>query len=106
MINWKVRFKNKLFWMTVIPAVFLLVQMVLAVFGVSADFTSMQGKVLAVVDALFGLLATLGVVTDQTTKGVADSERAMTYTIPYEYIALNRNDEDRSDDAPDFSEEE
>ena len=100
MINWKVRIKNKVFWMTIIPAVLLLIQVVLAVFGISVDFAELQGKLLAVVDALFVVLAILGIVTDQTTKGVGDSERAMTYTIPYEYVALNRNDEDRSDDAP------
>lgn len=84
MINWKVRFKNKLFWVTVVPAVFLLVQMVLAVFGVSADFAEIQGKVLAVIDALFGLLSILGIVTDQTTKGVSDSARAMYYEEPFD----------------------
>lgn len=83
MINWKVRVKNKLFWMAFIPALFLLVQMVLSIFGVSADFAEIQGKILAAVDALFGLLAVIGVVTDHTTEGIGDSKRAMEYEEPY-----------------------
>ena len=34
MINWKVRIKNKTFWLTLIPAVLLLAQVVAAVFAV------------------------------------------------------------------------
>ena len=83
MINWKVRIKNKLFWMTIIPALFVLIQAILSVFGISVDFAELQGKVLAVVDAVFVVLAILGIVTDQTTAGVGDSARAMYYEKPY-----------------------
>ena len=43
MINWKVRIRNKTFWMTVIPALALVVQAVAAVFGVTLDFTTLVG---------------------------------------------------------------
>lgn len=33
MINWKVRLRNKAFWLAFIPAVLLLVQTVAALFG-------------------------------------------------------------------------
>ena len=33
-INWRVRIKNKAFWLALIPAVLLLVQVVAAVFGI------------------------------------------------------------------------
>jgi len=36
-INWKVRLKNKSFWLALIPAVLLLVQVVAAVFGYTLD---------------------------------------------------------------------
>ena len=84
MINWKVRIKNQYFWITVIPAVFLVVQMVLAIFGISADFAEIQGKILALVDAVFALLSILGITVDLTTKGVADSSRAMYYEKPFD----------------------
>ena len=83
MINWKVRFANKNFWLEAIPALLLLIQVVLNVFGVTFDFGDIGNKLLAVVNAVFGFLAILGVVTDPTTYGTADSKRAMTYTEPY-----------------------
>ncbi len=82
MINWKVRIKNKNFWLTLIPAVLLLVQVVAAVFGFTIDFTELDGKLLAVVDALFAVLTILGIVTDPTTEGIGDSNLALTYEEP------------------------
>ena len=84
MINWLVRIKNKQFWLSIIPAVALLVQAVMAVFGYNLDLTTLVGKLLAVVDALFAVLVILGVVVDPTTAGVPDSKRAMTYQEPWQ----------------------
>lgn len=81
-INWLVRIRNKAFWVAVIPALALLVQAVAAVFGYSLDFSTLVGKILAVVDAVFALLVILGVVVDPTTDGIGDSNRAMGYTKP------------------------
>ena len=84
MINWTVRLKNKNFWIAAIPAVLLLVQAVAAVFGVTLDLGPLGDKLLAVVNAVFVVLAVLGIVTDPTTKGLGDSAQAMTYTEPKE----------------------
>lgn len=84
MINWKVRFRNKAFWVSLIPAVLLLIQVVAAVFGYTLDLGALGDKLLAVVNALFGVLAVLGVVTDPTTAGVGDSQQAMGYETPRE----------------------
>ena len=83
-INWTVRLKNKTFWLSVIPAALLLVQVVAAVFGYTLDFGELGNKLLAVVNAAFALLSVLGIVTDPTTAGVSDSEQAMTYENPKE----------------------
>ena len=83
-INWTVRVKNKAFWVALIPAVLLLVQVVAAVFGFTIDLGDLGNKLLAVVNALFAVLAILGVVTDPTTSGITDSEQALTYTEPKE----------------------
>lgn len=83
MINWKVRIKNKNFWITLIPAVLLLVQLVAALFGFKLDLSDLSGKLLGIVDAVFVILTILGIVTDHTTAGISDSQRAMTYTEPY-----------------------
>ena len=81
-MNWKVRIKNKTFWLTMIPAVLLLVQVVAAVFGYTLDFGDLGNKLLAVVNAVFALLAILGIVNDPTTAGVTDSAQALTYQVP------------------------
>ena len=87
MINWKVRFANKNFWLQAIPALLLLIQVVLNVFGVTIDFGDIGNKLLAVVNAVFAFLAILGVVNDPTTDGLSDSQRAMTYKAPYKDAA-------------------
>lgn len=81
-INWLVRIKNKAFWVAIIPAILLLIQVVAAVFGFTLDLGDIGNKLLAVVNAVFGVLAILGVVTDPTTAGISDSEQAMTYEKP------------------------
>ena len=81
-INWTVRLKNKTFWLALIPAVLLLVQVIAAVFGYQLDIGDLGNKLLDVVNALFAVLAILGIVTDPTTAGVKDSEQAMTYIEP------------------------
>lgn len=83
MINWKVRIKNKAFWVALIPAVALVVQAVAAVFGYSLDLSTLVGKILAVVEAVFALLVVLGIVVDPTTEGVYDSRRALSYEEPW-----------------------
>lgn len=84
MINWVVRFKNKTFWLTLVPAVFLLIQAVAAPFGYEWDFVVLNEQITAIINAAFGVLAILGIVTDPTTSGVGDSEQAMTYDKPKE----------------------
>ena len=83
-INWIVRIKNKQFWLTLIPAVLLLIQVVAAVFGYTLDLGDLGNKLLAVVNAVFAVLTILGIITDPTTKGVSDSAQAMTYDKPKE----------------------
>lgn len=82
MINWKVRIRNKLWWLAFIPAVLVLICEVAAVFGYTIELTALGNRLAAVVEAVFALLALLGVVTDPTTEGVADSKLAMTYKEP------------------------
>ena len=83
MINWKVRVKNKSFWLALIPAVLLCVQVFAAVFGYELHLDALQARLLACANAVFAVLAVLGVVTDPTTEGISDSERAMTYDVPH-----------------------
>lgn len=79
-INWKVRFKNPVFWMTVIPAVVTCVYAVLGAFGVVPALT--ENMVLNITTAVITALTTLGVLVDPTTNGLGDSHLAMTYKAP------------------------
>lgn len=81
-INWIVRIKNKVFWLTGIPAVLLLIQAVAAVFGFTLDLGELGNKLIDVVEAAFVLLAICGVIADPTTEGIPDSKQALTYTEP------------------------
>lgn len=83
-MNWTVRIKNKTFWITFIPAMLLLIQTVLALFGVEWDYSLLNKQLLAIVNALFVVLTILGIVVDPTTSGVTDSEQALTYEKPKE----------------------
>ena len=83
-INWKVRVKNKAFWLALIPALLLLVQQVCAVFGVQLDLGDLQAQLVAIAGTVFAVLAILGIVADPTTAGVGDSEQAMAYDEPKE----------------------
>ena len=78
------RIKNKAFWLALIPALLLLIQAVAYVFGFTLDLSEMGDKLLAVANALFAVLAILGVVTDPSTAGLSDSDLAMTYEEPRE----------------------
>ena len=83
-INWIVRAKNKAFWIALVPAVLLLIQVIAAVFGYTINMGELGDKLIAVVNALFAVLSILGIVADPTTKGITDSEQALTYTEPKE----------------------
>lgn len=82
MINWKVRVLNKTFWLTLVPALALLLQTFLAVFNVRLELGETINKLLVFINALFAVLVIVGIVNDPTTSGISDSTRAMTYETP------------------------
>lgn len=82
MINWKVRIKNKLFWLAFIPAALTLIRAVAALFGIQIDTETINAQLTAIIEALFAVLVIMGVVVDPTTKGVSDSDRAREYDEP------------------------
>lgn len=83
-VNWRVRIRNKNFWLALIPAVLLLVQVCAAPFGYDWDFGVLSAQLAAIVNALFAVLAILGIVADPTTQGMGDSEQALSYEKPKE----------------------
>lgn len=81
-INWKVRIKSKTFWIAIIPAVIVLIQLVASLFGFEIDLSEISGKLVAIVDAIFVILALLGIVVDHTTAGIGDTKQALSYEEP------------------------
>lgn len=83
-INWKVRILNKTFWLTLVPALALLLQTFLAVFNVRLELGETIDKLLVFINALFAVLMIVGIVNDPTTAGLSDSTRALDYHEPFE----------------------
>ncbi|MCE2283192.1 phage holin [Streptococcus thermophilus] len=73
MINFKLRLQNKATLVALISAVFLMLQQ----FGLHIPTNIQEG-----VNTFIGILVIIGIVTDPTTKGIADSERALSYIQP------------------------
>ena len=79
-INWKLRFQNKTTLVAIIMQAVTLVYAVLAMVGVTPGIG--EDQITNVLYILVELLCLLGIVVDPTTKGLEDSDRALTYAEP------------------------
>ncbi len=86
-INWKVRIKNPYFWIQIGIAILM---PILAYLGLAVEDLTTWGKVGQVLleavsnPYVLGLVvvSVFNAIQDPTTKGLSDSEKAMTYTEP------------------------
>ena len=79
-INWKIRFKNKV-WLSSFIA--LLVSFVFDLLGMFDVFPAVsESMVMQLANIVLMVLGAVGVVSDPTTPGIEDSERAMQYVAP------------------------
>ena len=76
-INIQARLKNKVFLVSISVLLVSIIYKVLSLFGIAPSVD--ENAVLEVVSMIIDFLALLGVVVDPTTKGINDSERALTY---------------------------
>ena len=81
-INWKVRLRSGPFWAGLISLVLTFVYTVLNTFDVIPQID--QKQIMDMIVMLLQIFSFVGVVTDPTTKGLCDSEQAMTYQKPKE----------------------
>lgn len=79
-MNWKLRLQNKTTLVALIAAAVSLVYQVLGICGVVPRVS--EDTIMTVAGTLINALALLGIVVDPTTKGIADSDRAMKYEKP------------------------
>lgn len=87
MINWKVRFKNPVWVSAFVSQLMIVVQIIIVgLNGIGViDFElskDVEGWVLLLVNAIFVVLASLGVVQDPTVEGVADSNNTLVKDKP------------------------
>lgn len=79
-INWKVRFKNKV-WLTAFTgAIITFMYQILGMFGVVSPFS--EETVVQLVGLLINMLVSVGIIVDPTTEGMLDSVQALEYTEP------------------------
>lgn len=81
-INWKIRLKNKFFWLAMVPAFLLVVQIAAGWFGYKLAANVIGEEAAQFINSVFALLVILGVVVDPTTDGMDDSKQAMYYHVP------------------------
>lgn len=80
-INWKVRFKNKVWLASFISLIIGFVYNILRAFDVYPAVT--ETLVMEVVGQVLTFLGMFGVIADPTTEGLYDSQRALSYEEPW-----------------------
>ena len=81
-VNWKVRFKNKVWLGSFFSLIIGFVYSMLALFDVYPAVT--QNLVAQIFNQILTFLGLIGVIIDPTTIGASDSERAMSYAEPWD----------------------
>ena len=81
-INWKVRFKNKVWLGSFLSLIVGFAYSMLALFDVFPAVT--QNLVVQMMNQVLTFLGLIGVIVDPTTAGLTDSDRAMGYEEPWE----------------------
>lgn len=90
MINWKLRLKNKTTLIALILGLLSVIYQILEALKVIPNIE--QSVIKDIVLTIVDLLCILGIVVDPTTAGVADSERANSYTEPYKDNTVKQED--------------
>lgn len=81
-VNWKVRFKNKVWLGSFFSLIIGFVYSMLALFDVYPAVT--QNLVAQILNQILTFLGLIGVIIDPTTAGASDSNRAMGYDEPWD----------------------
>ena len=81
-LNWKVRFKNKVWLGSFCSLIIGFVYSMLALFDIFPEVT--QSLVLQLLNQVLTFLGLIGVIVDPTTAGIGDSERALGYEEPWD----------------------
>ena len=80
-INWKVRFKNKVWLTSFITLIVSFVYSILQMLDITPSFA--KGMVMQIINQALMILSMMGVIVDPTTEGLGDSKRALSYEEPW-----------------------
>ena len=81
-INWKVRFKNKIWLGSFLSLIVSFAYSMLGLFDIFPDVT--RNNVIEILNQILTFLGLIGVLVDPTTAGLGDSERALGYAEPWD----------------------
>ena len=81
-INWKVRFKNKIWLGSFLSLIVGFIFNMLALFDVYPPIT--ENIITNILNQILTFLGLIGVIVDPTTAGLEDSNRAMNYDEPWQ----------------------
>ena len=81
-INWKVRFKNPVWLTTFFSLIVGFAFNILKLFDVVPSVT--QNQVMEIISQVLTFLGLFGIITDPTTAGLSDSQRALGYSEPWD----------------------
>ena len=81
-LNWKVRFKNRIWLGSFLGLIISFVYSLLALFDVFPQVT--ENTVVQLLNQVLTFLGLVGVLVDPTTAGFGDSERALGYEEPWD----------------------
>ena len=80
-VNWKVRFKNKVFLTSFFSLIITFVYALLEMFDIFPAIT--ESTVIRIMNEVLMVLGMMGVIADPTTDGIGDSQRALGYDEPW-----------------------
>jgi len=81
-INWKARFKNKVFLVSFVSLLIAFVYQLLGILDIVPSVS--EENIVNGFTIVINILAAVGVVVDPTTAGINDSDRAMLYFTDYD----------------------
>ena len=81
-INWKLRIQNVTTLISLIACLVSLIYTILGLFGIVPPVS--QELWVQLFSLILEILLALGIIVDPTTKGITDSNQALTYNTPKE----------------------
>lgn len=91
-INWKVRFKNRVWLTSFVSLIIGFIFSMLTLFDVYPSVT--EAQVVRIINQVLTFLGLVGVLVDPTTAGLGDSERALNYEEPWDDSAESEKTEE------------